>query len=279
MTHTNSLFLYFLILLISLISFINPAKAGNENYSLGARSAGIANASVCLTDIWAVHHNQAAMADLKDIEAAIFYENKFLVKELGLKAVAFVLPTKGGVFGFSLSQFGYQLYKESKVGLAYSKKFGDILSAGVQMDYLNTYIAEGYGSKGDFAAEAGLRAKLTKGLYIGFHAYNFNRAKLADYNNEHIPVIFRLGLQYSFSDKVFLAAETEKDIDFKPVFKTGIEYHAVKQVYFRIGIATNPLMNTFGFGMDFNRIRVDLAASMDPVLGVSSQVAVIGHFK
>ena len=40
-------------------------KAANDNLPVGARSAGMAHASICVNDVWAVQHNQAALANLK----------------------------------------------------------------------------------------------------------------------------------------------------------------------------------------------------------------------
>jgi hypothetical protein len=76
-------------------------------------------------------------------------------------------------------------------------------------------------------------ANLSKELTIGAHVYNPTRAKLADYDNERVPTIMKLGLDYKFSNKVFLAIETEKDINYSPVVKVGVEYHAVEMLYLR----------------------------------------------
>lgn len=269
-----------LLLLFALPLLCFSVKAGNENYTIGARQAGLANAGVCITDIWAVYHNQAALAGLNDMAAAVYYENRFMVKQLNMQGAAFALPTKSGVFGVSFSRFGYSLYNESKYGLAYAKNFGENFSAGVQLNYVSTSIGEGYGSRGAFTAELGLRAQLAKGFFVGFHAYNVNRAKMANYNNERIPTIFRLGFQYNFSEKVFLAAEVEKDIDNSPIFKAGAEYHFVKAFYLRAGIASNPYLNTFGLGLEIaEKLRLDVATSIHPVLGVSPQGSLSYTFK
>jgi len=263
-----------LLIFLLLLPLYFSSFAGNENYPVGGRQAGLANAGVCLTDIWAVYHNQAALADYNHFAASVYYENRFLVKEMGMQGAAVTGPTKSGVFGLSFSRFGYSLYNESKYGLAFAKSFGENFSAGVQVDYLDTRIGEGYGNKGVFAVEAGLRARLAKKLYIGFHGYNLTRVKLADYNNERVPTILKLGLQYIFSDKVFVAIETEKDIDQKPVFMAGVEYHVLKAFYLRAGIASNPFLNTFGFGLEIaDKLQLDVSTSIHPVLGVSPQAS------
>ena len=261
-------------------------KAGSDNYDIGARSGGMANASVTLSDLWSVHHNQAGLARLEKISAGIYYENKFLLSNLGLKAAAVAIPVTGapgtrGVFGISMSYFGYSLYNDSKIGLAYAKSFGDKFSAGIQLNYLSTRIGGDfdYGKKGAVAVEGGIQARLSDNLSIGAHIFNPTRTKIADYDDERIPTIMRFGVDYTFSEKVFVSIETEKDIDFKPVFKAGLEYRAIEELYLRTGISTNPTLNTFGFGLNLKQFTFDFAVSIHQVLGFAPQLSLTYIFK
>ena len=250
--------------------------AQQDNTTLGGRAAAMGGAAVTGNDFWAVHNNQAGMATYKKIAAGVYYENRFLLKELSLKCISLVVPVKkAGVFGLNYSNFGYKLYNESKIGLAYAMGFGNKVSAGVQLDYIYTHIGENYGNKGAMTFEAGIRAEIIKNLVIAAHIFNPINVKLADYGNERIPLIFKIGLAYNFGDKAVIAAEVEKDNNFKPMFKTGIEYHIIKPVFVRIGIATNPTTYSFGAGFEFYRFKLDVAASRHPVLGFSLQSSLI----
>lgn len=248
---------------------------GGDDNPFGARSAGMGNASVMLSDFWSVSQNQAGLATLKNIGGGLYYENRFFVNELSLKAGGFVLPTKSGVFGLSLSQFGYSRYNESKVGLAYAKKLWDFLSAGIQFNYINTYIAESYGNKGTAVAEIGLRAVPKENLYIGAHIFNPTRARIADYRDERIPTVMRLGIGCNFSKKVLVTAETEKDLQNIPVFRSGVEYNFMDHVFFRAGISSNPRKASFGIGFEYAGFKADLAFASHPVLGYSPHFSVM----
>lgn len=246
---------------------------------LGARSSGMGNASVSLSDVWSAHHNQAGLGFLRDFSAGAYYENRFLIKELSIEGGVAALPVKGGTFGLCISNFGYSLYHENKYSLSFAKAFGDKLSAGIAMDYLTTKIGEGYGSKGVLAAEFGIQAKPLKGLTIGAHVFNPTRAKLADYNNERLPTVIRFGGDYNFSDKVKVAVETEKDIAQKAIFKAGIEYKPVKELYLRAGVGTNPTLTSFGFGLNLKSIQIDVSANYHQTLGFSPQIGLTYIFK
>lgn len=266
-------------LLIICFGFYN-VHAGDHNTSAGARASALGNTSITYKDVWSAFHNQAGLAFLKEPTAGISHEQRFMLNELSSNSAAFALPTKeSGTFAVSVSYFGYKLYNEQKAGLAYSKSFSDKLSAGVQFDYLGTAIAEGYGTKSTFTAEAGIQAMLLKNLWLGAHIYNPTKAKLADFNDERIPAVLNLGLNYTFSDKVNLGLETEKDLDADAIIKAGLEYHPIKQLYLRGGIATDPLLSSFGFGLVLQNFVIDVAAAYHQDLGFSPNISLAYSFK
>lgn len=269
-----------IILTLFLGCFLCHVYAGDHNAPAGARAAALGNSAVAYKDIWSSFHNQAGLAFLKTPTAGISHEQRFMMSELSLNAAAFALPTKeSGTFALSVSYFGYKLYNEQKVGLAYAKSFGDKFSAGLQFDYLGTSIAEGYGSKSAFTAEVGIQALLVKGLWLGAHIYNPTKITLENVNKEKIPSLLNIGLNYSFSDKVNLGVETEKDQDADATIKVGLEYHPVKQLYLRTGIATDPLLTSFGFGLDLQNFVIDFAASYHQDLGYSPHISLSYSFK
>jgi hypothetical protein len=264
-----------LILFLFTVGFLYAA----DNYPVGARSAGVANASVTYSDVWSAFHNQAGLAELKNPSAGVYFENRFLISELSLKSFAVAVPvSKAGTFSLNLTQFGYNLYNEKKAGIGYGKKLGEKFSAGIQLDYLSTYIADDYGTRNSFAVEAGFIAEPIKNLKLGAHVFNPNKAKVAEYTDERVPVIMRFGASYKFSEKILISAEEEKDIDQKSAFKAGIEYHVVEILYLRGGIASNPTLSTFGFGLNINQFVLDIASSYHQELGFSPQFSLGYNF-
>ncbi len=253
--------------------------SANDNYPFGGRSAGMANAAVTLHDFWAVSHNQAGLALEENMAAGFYYENRFGIKELGLGAGAFVLPTDAGVFGLNFTYFGYSQYNESKVGLAYARNFGENLSTGVQLNYLSTKIAEDYGSKRNLTFELGAIYQLIPDLYVGAHLFNPIKAKVAEYDDERIPTILRFGMSYLFSERVMVILETEKDINHPYNFKLGIEYQITDPIYIRGGVGTSESQNAFGVGLLLSNFRIDISASYHNVLGYSPQFSMIYEFQ
>ncbi len=268
-----------LITFIASLTLCNFVFAGHENFPIGGRQAGMGFTGVAYSDIWSATHNQAGLALLEKPSFGLFYENRFTLEELGLKAGAFALPTKSGTFALDLMQFGYSKYNESKIGIAYAKALGKRVSIGIQIDYLNTYFSEEYGNKGTAIAELGFLAQPIDNLYIGAHIYNLSRSKIAAYNDERIPTLLTAGLAYRFSEKVLCSVETEKDFDFKAMYKVGMEYEFIENVFIRAGVTSNPNQMCFGIGYVYKRIKADVSFSTHQVLGISPHVGFIYAFK
>lgn len=264
------------VLTLSLLACWSFAQS---NVHFGGRSAGMAHASVTLSDVWSTHHNQAGLAWLESPTAGVYYQNKFSVSELSNLGLAYAHPLKTGTIAIQWSNFGYSLYQENKVGLAYALQLSENLSGGIQLDYLSTRLGGIYGSNSALAAELGLQARLTSKLSIGAHVYNPTRTKLNDYNNEAITTIMRLGVEYSFSDKIMVVVETEKDVDHVAMLKTGLEYKANDKFYFRGGVATGPTLASFGFGLNLEHYKLDIAAAYHQTLGFSPELSFVYQFK
>ena len=267
----KSIFTVFTALFV--FAFQVPSIGGNENQPIGARSAGLANASLTLSDVWSVHHNQAGLGHIRKVSAGVYYESRFLMPELGLSAAALAVPIGKGTFGLSFNSFGYQLYKENKIGLAYGRSFGDFLSIGVQLNYHSAVFSEMYGNSSAFTAEVGAIYKAGKKVVLAAHLFNPNQSRIAEYNDERIPSVIRFGARYSFSDRVFLAAEVENGLYQKPSLRAGLEYHPVDVLYVRAGISGNPFNSNFGFGLQMKKLQLDFAGTFHQVLGFTPKIS------
>lgn len=249
-------------------------RAGNDNFPTGSRMGGMGFCGLTVSDVWGAQHNQANLAFVKPFSAGVYYENKFNVKETALKSIAAALPfDKAGSFGLTATQFGSTNYTEGKYGLAYARKLAENFSAGFQINYNTIRLGDIYGKKQTFTAEFGIRARLVEKLTFGAHVYNISRAPLHPYASEYIPTILRFGLEYRFSQAVFMLAETETTIHHRTNIKTGIEYNLRQKVFLRAGINTYPFMASFGAGYQHKFLQLDIAAAYYETLGFSPNIS------
>ena len=235
---------------------------------MGPRAIAMGNASLTFENTFSNFHNQAGLGFLREFSAGVAYRNNYLLQETGLKSLAVAIPIqKFGVIGMSVNSFGFSAYGEHKFGLAYSKSFGDVLSMGIQIDYLQTQFAEPYGSRGVVAGEFGVLAKLNAKTKIGAHIYNPTRAYLDKPVNERLPTILKVGMSYSFSESLLTTLEMEKSLDFKPNIKAGLEYLIDKKFSIRGGVNSFPVKVCFGGGMKLGNLDIDLASEYQQNLG------------
>ena len=211
--------------------------------------------------------------------AGLGYQQHWLSPDLALQALAFAMPLGNGTIAVSADRFGFSLYQEQQFGLAYAMRFGDGLRAGVQLDYLNVRLGEGYGSRSTMVAQLGVQARLTDALWLGAHLYNPGRAELGGRYEEKVPTVMRAGLGYTFSRQLMLSAAVEKDLDRPESVKAGIEYHPTEVLFLRIGVSTGPVQGHFGVGTRFGRFDADLAVSVRSQLGATPQLNLNYRFK
>ncbi len=245
--------------------------AQTDNALVGARAAGMGNASVVLADSWAILNNPAGMTGVQQGTAFATYENRFGFTPFQTLSVGAVLPLniKDAAAGLSISRFGDELYNELKIGIGYAQKI-DLVSLGLKINYLQVYLQD-LGSRGSFVFELGGLVHLSPEISFGAHIYNFSQSSFTSEfaEDEPVPVIMRAGMSYTPSDVLLMTLEVEKDIDYPASIRAGLEYQIIKGIYGRTGIRTAPFDLHFGGGLRVKKWLLDLALTTQNNLGLS----------
>tara|TARA_B100001287_G_C22685020_1_gene532814 strand:- start:2169 stop:3005 length:837 start_codon:yes stop_codon:yes gene_type:complete len=255
------------------ILFCNFCHAQGYGFS-GSRSQGLANASVCLDDVFSYHNNPANLANIDAVSFGLAYENRFLLKELQHQSYAVTIPLGKGVFSVGGNSFGYRDFRTFKNGLAYAMKLLDDLSVGVQINHQMIRLPGPYGINQTVTGEFGLSYKISKDWRFGMAIFNVGRNKLIENPMERYGSSMRFGTAYKVSNMVLVVAELEKDIINPMRFKSGIEYKPLHNVIFRIGFSTNPIELSFGLGWLFSeRYHLDFGTQYHQILGWSPNMS------
>src|SRR5688500_6490749 len=262
-------------LLLLLLLFLNALAvfAGNDHVPLGARAAGLSNATVCLPDAWSLHNNVSGIANLEKPEIGVFAENRFVMKAFTTVALTGVMQLgKSGGIGAELYRFGDKLYNEQRLGIGYAHKLGQV-SLGLKADLLQVHVEE-FGSKRVVAFSFGGQSQVVPGLFFGAHIYNFNQVKLAEFEDERVPTVMNAGISYRPGKKVMLNVETEKDLELDADFKAGLEYQMNEKLALRTGFSTLTQSVSFGVGFAARSFQIDYALTSQSRLGFSNHVSV-----
>jgi hypothetical protein len=256
MKHLNLLgFFFYALLAYGQLPTVNPI------------GAGMAQATVAMQGPAALFANPAGLHERTGLTIAAAAEQRFLLSELQSVAMAVGLPTKSGNFAFSAQSFGYEGFRQQKLGLSYTRKFWESLAVGVRFNYFQTRIPD-YGNRGLLSFEVGMQANISKTLVIGAQAVNPAQVELVA--GENLPSILLLGLRWQTSAKLFLCSELEKDLDQKLRWKNGLAYQPIEPLRLRVGYATEPSMLFFGVGYAFGTgFQADTAGSFHQTLGFS----------
>jgi len=256
-----------------------PALArGQADMPAGARAAALANASVTLSDLWALHNNIAGISHLEQPALGVYAENRFGVRAFTTVALQVVYPTaRYGHYGLSFSRFGDALYSRQHASLGLAHRLGQF-SLGAQVAVWQVG-ANGYGSKKALTLSVGGQAEIMPGLYFGAYAHNLNQARLAAFEDERLPTVMKAGLAYRATRRLLLAIESEKHIDYNASFKAGVEYQLLEEKFsLRSGFNSLTHSATFGAGFRARHLQVDYALGSTTLLGMSHHLSLAYGF-
>lgn len=262
----------YLILLLLAVSWLH-AQDGHPG-AAGARGLSMGHTGLVFTDLYSLHSNPAGLAELRAFSAAATAEQRFLISELRQVSAAGALPVGGGAFGVRLQHYGFELYREQQVGLAYARRLGEGFRLGAQFIYFGNRIPA-YGSRHLLTFQLGLQARLLPHLSLGAALFNPLRLERSE-AGERLPSRFALGLGYTPSPQLLLTLEAEKDLDFPLRVKGGAEYRIVRPLLLRLGAASHPALFTFGLGLRLGSgLGIDLASSWHQHLGFTPGISLL----
>ena len=261
------------LLAVAWFCAVGSTYAADGPQPAGARAWGMGNASVTITDRFALFNNQAALAGLTQATVFTTFDTRYGLDGLNTFRIGLVKNLrKNWTAGASITRFGDKLYSETSIGLAAAHTVGKI-SLGAKVSYFQVLFGTLNISRKTAVVELGALAQITPALTFGMHLYNLNQAQLFDYQRERVPTVMKMGLSYRPISKLLLAAEIEKDIDFAARFKAGLDYEIIPHVFVRTGFCTKPSTNHVGFGFSSRNLTFDYALHTHPQLGLSHHVS------
>ena len=259
--------------LIATVFIYSFSSAGAQSVEpiLGAQSSGMGNISSISGSAWSVFNNPAGLAKVEDLLIASTCEIKPALPAANRLGALITTPFQFGVLGGGFFRFGDDLYNEQMIRFAYSNKIGNT-SLGIRASYIQ-YHAEGYGTHGVIGIDFGGITKLTDQLFIGAWIQNLNQPKLDFKNEERTPIKLYATLGWSPSEKLIIATELEKDVQYDVLWKTGFQYSIHKKIIVRSGYNLNP--NSFFAGLGFNgyKIKVDYSLQSFTRLSAAHQAS------
>lgn len=256
-----------------------PFLALSQRIGMGARAVSMGNAAVSLSDSWAIFNNIGALAWSADAALLTAADNRFTVSGLNTVAAGFVLPIQKEktMLGITVSHFGDNLFNEVNAGLGISHKIEKV-SLGLKINYVQFSI-QNLSTKSVLALEFGGKMQFSKHLFVAAHIYNLNQAKIADFQDERLPTIMKAGLGFVPIEKLILNIEAIKDIDYPANVRCGAEYKPIPKLALRSGLSVNPLIYSYGLGLELAAFSFDYALTTHTTLLPAHHLSVAYKFR
>ncbi|MGB4095014.1 MAG: hypothetical protein GX048_02495 [Bacteroidales bacterium] len=263
-----------------IILFFNTLSAQFSYES--ASTIGYGNSASAVPGFWSGMMNPAALGWLSDHQLGINYYNKYLLKELGYRDIAYahVLNGESGTISAHISQFGASSLLYNTFSVGYSRVFADRVAAGLTIKYfLLTSDQPEYSGIGTIGFDAGLQVKIIDNLYFGTVVSNLNHSKLGTYGYDRLPIVGSLGFMYQIARQSSLMVDIVKESDKKASVRFGTNFSFNDKLYVRGGFQTTPSRVSFGVGYRITNFIIDVSSSWHQTLGFSPAISMSYSFK
>ncbi|MFH5831615.1 hypothetical protein [Halalkalibaculum sp. DA384] len=250
--------------LVTLSAGTDFAKAQNV---LGARSIGMGQAVTALANSgWGLFSNPAVLS-ARQSTVSFFGIRYYGLSEITDMAAVGTFPAKWGVIGVGAHRYGFELFSESRIRIAYKHSFQGF-HYGAVLNYNHIAQGGGYGSAGAVGLDLGIAAPLFDGAWIGARATNINHPRYGN-TEEPLPRELAIGLSYRLSGIALFTSDVVKDVRFPLAYRGGVEVKIFERFAGRVGVTTLPATFAAGFGYSFGIWEINVVAQHHAELGIS----------
>lgn len=239
------------IVLAALIALCGTSYGQNYNTTHGARSSAMGG---CF------------MPDDTVRRLSVDYRCPWLLPDMADKSIEAVWPTgQLGILGASYSRTGGKDYREQRTTAGYAIDVAPWMKVGVAAHYMHIGTSDAYYEPRQWlAATAAVQAALSEHVCLtllgGTRPWDGRRPWRAHAQMAYRPVTHMVTL---------IEAESEERMR----LRLGMEYQYQGMLFFRGGLATNPLTATFGVGLRYRWIGIDISAETHRSLGITPQTS------
>jgi hypothetical protein len=262
------------LFLILIFLLIHSSKSFSQVLP-GTRQVALSHSDLSLfEEPFSIFNNPSGLSNIKGRTIGLFYSPApFGESALSTGSGVYIEPASFGSFSGGFLIYGFDLYKETKIALGFSRKIADKFSLGITSIYQNISI-QNYGSKGFLTFNLGGIAEITKSLKLGFTLENITRTKIVGEENS-IPVAFSGGIGYKAIEELGVFLSLRKELNYNASLRLGAEYTLMKYMQLRIGASNEPNIFSGGFSISYSIFQIEYSVSSHPDLQLSHQFGIV----
>jgi hypothetical protein len=221
--------------------------------------------------IHSVFNNPLAVTGMKNAMITVGQSRGFMLRELDKRFVAAVVPVKSaGVLTASLIASGNNYFMQQYFTAGYARNFGGNISAAMTGWLYNVAQSEGYGSRRIGGCTAGFSGAVGRSVVVS------SLLELPLQRDEWLfpSAVFKAGASIRCSEicRIETSGQLRPGAPF--VLAAGIHYLPSEKINLRFGIQSQPFSFYAGFAYRFFRWEFDVAASHQPVTGLTPRVGI-----
>lgn len=195
---------------------------------------------------------------------AVDYRRTFMLGEMADKGLSLRWPMgRVGVIGAGYRRHGNVDYHEQAMVVGYGMKVASWLKVTVGAQYLHVGTSDAYYEPQRWLA-AGAAVQASAGRWADITLMAASRPWA-------MKQPWRMSAQMACRPTTSLLTVVEADWEEQLRWRLGLEYSYRDLVYARAGLATNPMVATFGLGIKWQWLSVDLGTEVHRVLGITPQ--------
>ena len=249
-----------------------------EEMGFSPRAWALGEAMVSLpTGVDGLYFNPASLGYGKDGFFTAALSRPYGLKELGTAAVGLGVHFPFAGIGLTAASFGFDLYREHLISLAFGRTMGSKVAYGLRMKVMGVRI-ENYGFDQTFGFDMGFLIWIGENLLWGGCLKNLNKPGLGE-ANEELPQVFQTGFCYYPREGMMFALQADKDVRFPTRMGFGCEYQIFQNLSLRVGVGSNPATFSGGMGIRLRSFQLDYGLSSHQVLGLTHAVGVTLRFQ
>ena len=242
---------------------------GQQFFSLsGTEPAAMGHAAAAVSSSWSVFGNVAAVTEVSSFSVGASYDQKFSLNQFSTKSAFLIAPFRPGVLSVAFTYYGFSLYNESTFSAGFSRKFGQKVSAGVQLSLLSAKLNPVEPALFTATVSASVFARLSNNFSMGFVLQNIPASRFKTETEPYvIPVYYRLGMAWKDNGKWLVSADVSGQNGSDPSFHAGLKYELVPNIDLLCGFETNPLMPSLGVQYRLAGLQFGVSCSVHNKLG------------
>lgn len=191
------------------------------------------------------------------------YRQWWFMSGLAEKSISITQPVGTGVASLEYSHFGNMDYNEQQVAGAYRIVAAEWLEVGVGARYLYAGTSDAHYEDVMYVGASAIMV-----THLGQRTTAILAAATRPWDKQR-PFGAHLQMGYRPTQELLTMVEVESEQSVR--VRAGMEYCYEENYFVRAGFATNPFVSTFGIGLMFKSIAVDLAVEVHSMLGITPQ--------